>query len=234
MNAATTRGTLLVTGATGYLAGWVIVELLKLRSRVQGSVRDTGHGEAARRSIVKRSERTDGLQFVRADLLSEEGWRTALDSVDTVLLAASPMPFDTGVELILSAREGTRRALTAAARAGVRRVVFTSSGTLARSSNPSDITTEDMCQSRPATLRTCIRILSTPSGSRVGAGLARRPATAWTPSINYRKSEWLDVAETGGEAVVMQLQQIARGGPCADDLEHVLQARRLGICPQRN
>jgi dihydroflavonol-4-reductase len=139
-----TRGTVLVTGGTGYLASWVIVELLNRGYRVRASVRDIARAEPARKAILDRSTGTDALQFVRADLLDGEGWEPALDGVEAVLHTASPMPFDTDVDLIATAREGTRRVLTTAARVGVRRVVFTSSGTAARSTDPSATTTEAM------------------------------------------------------------------------------------------
>ncbi len=137
-------GTVLVTGATGYLAGWVIVELLHRGYRVRGSVRDLGHAELARRSILTRSDGPGVLELMRADLTDDAGWEDALNGVEAVLHTASPMPFDTTSDLIASAREGTRRVLTAAARVGVHRVVLTSSGTAARPVDPSGTATEAM------------------------------------------------------------------------------------------
>ncbi|GGH39937.1 NAD-dependent epimerase/dehydratase family protein [Microbacterium album] len=144
MSETASRGTVLVTGGTGYLAGWLIVELLNSGYRVRASVRDTRRAEPARQAILERSRGTHSLQFVQADLLDDEGWESALDGVEAVLHTASPMPFDHDADLITSAREGTRRILTTAARVGVRRVVFTSSGTAARSGDPSSTTTEHM------------------------------------------------------------------------------------------
>lgn len=142
MAEAASRNPVLVTGGTGYLAGWIIVELLNRGYLVRASVRDLARAEAARRSILEQSTGDDALEFVAADLLEDSGWERALDGVDAVLHTASPMPFDTRSDLIASAREGTRRALTAAARAGVRRVIVTSSGTAARSANRSTPATE--------------------------------------------------------------------------------------------
>ncbi|PZR51944.1 hypothetical protein DNL40_14100 [Xylanimonas oleitrophica] len=144
MGETASRGTVLVTGGTGYLAGWLIVELLKSGYRVRATVRDTARAEPARRAILDRSAGARSLQLVQADLLDDEGWEPALDGVDAVLHTASPMPVGNEADLITTARDGTRRVLTTAARVGVRRVVFTSSGTAARSSNPSSTTTEDM------------------------------------------------------------------------------------------
>lgn len=144
MSDATSRGIVLVTGGTGYLAGWLIVELLKSGYRVRASVRDVVRAEPARRAILEQSTGTDALQFVRADLLDDDGWEPALDGVEAVLHTASPMPFDTDAPLIAAALEGTGRVLTTAARVGVRRVVFTSSGTAARSADPSVMSSEAM------------------------------------------------------------------------------------------
>ncbi|MFJ4654391.1 NAD-dependent epimerase/dehydratase family protein [Nocardia sp. NPDC088792] len=61
-----------------------------------------------------------------------------------MLHTASPMPFGSGVDLITTAREGTRRVLGAAARAGVRRAVLTSSGVTADAADPKMPATEAM------------------------------------------------------------------------------------------
>ncbi len=70
------------------------------------------------------------LTFVAADLEEDAGWANAVAGCEYVLHVASPFP--SGVpkdedELVLPAREGTLRVLRAAAAAGVRRVVMTSS-----------------------------------------------------------------------------------------------------------
>lgn len=144
MGNAISRGTVLVTGATGYLAGWIIVELLERGYRVRGSVRDLNRAEPARRAILARSSGRGSLELVPADLLDDAGWASAFHGVDAVLHTASPMPFDIGVDLVTAAREGTRRVLTAAAQTGATRVVFTSSGTVAQPTDPSIIATEAM------------------------------------------------------------------------------------------
>lgn len=95
MSETSSRGTVFVTGGTGYLAGWIIVELLNRGYRVRASVRDAARAEPARRAILERSVGTHSLQFVQADLLDDEGWEPALDGVEAMLHTASPMPFDT-------------------------------------------------------------------------------------------------------------------------------------------
>lgn len=134
----------LVTGGTGYLAGWVIVDLLDRGYQVRATVRDIERAESARQAILKRSTGSGGLELVRADLLADPGWDRAIEGVDAVLHTASPMPFDADADLITSATEGTRRVLTSAARVGVRRIIFTSSGVTAYPADPDEYSNEQM------------------------------------------------------------------------------------------
>jgi dihydroflavonol-4-reductase len=68
--------------------------------------------------------------FAAADLDRDEGWQDAADGCDYVIHVASPIPAAaprTEDELIRPARDGTLRVLRGARRAGVKRVVVTSS-----------------------------------------------------------------------------------------------------------
>ncbi|MFD9699745.1 NAD-dependent epimerase/dehydratase family protein [Lentzea sp. NPDC059081] len=106
--------TVLVTGGTGFVAGWTIAALLE-----QGhEVRTTTRG---RRPAVEGD-----YEVVRADLLSDEGWAEAMSGVTHVLHVASPM-VGGGDDLVTPARDGTLRVLRFAVEAGVQRVVMTSS-----------------------------------------------------------------------------------------------------------
>ncbi|HEY0145510.1 MAG TPA: NAD-dependent epimerase/dehydratase family protein, partial [Methylovirgula sp.] len=75
------------------------------------------------------------LSFFAAELTSDDGWDAAVAGCDYVLHVASPLgrddPKDPN-ELIIPARAGTLRVLKAATRAGVERVVFTSSAATCR------------------------------------------------------------------------------------------------------
>lgn len=115
----------LVTGGSGFLAGHVIVALLREGYSVRATLRDTSKAERARASIASVIDPGSRLSFVGADLLDDRGWDEACAGVDAVLHVASPM---TGAAVERAAREGTGRVLAAATRAGVRRVVLTSSG----------------------------------------------------------------------------------------------------------
>ena len=119
----------LVTGGSGYLAGWVIVSLLQQGHRVRTTVRNLQREEEVRAAVATQVDAGDRLSFVVADLLSDLGWVEAAAGMDAIQHVASPMGVGgTGEDdLIRPAREGTQRVLDAAAKAGVKRVVLTSS-----------------------------------------------------------------------------------------------------------
>jgi dihydroflavonol-4-reductase len=123
------RARVLVTGATGFVAGHCIVDLLARGYDVRGTVRslaaaDLGH---LRPAIDQAGGRFDAAE---ATLDADRGWAEAADGCDYVLHVASPIPFKAPRhedELIRPAVDGTTRVLMAAAKAGVKRVVCTSS-----------------------------------------------------------------------------------------------------------
>jgi len=120
----------LVTGASGFIAQHCIQQLLTRGYHVRGTLRDTAKADALSRALAPDDEARQRLEFVRADLTRDEGWSDALSGVDGVLHTASPVPMRPPrdeAEVIVPAREGTLRVLGAAAEAGVRRVVLTSS-----------------------------------------------------------------------------------------------------------
>lgn len=120
---------MLVTGATGFAAGHCISDLLAHGYDVRGSVRNLKMADMAHlRSAIDNASGT--FDLAEATLDADEGWAEAASGCDYVLHVASPIPFRAPRhedELIRPAVEGTARVLTAAARAGVKRVVCTSS-----------------------------------------------------------------------------------------------------------
>lgn len=128
--------TVLVTGGTGYVAGWCIAELLGRGYDVRATVRDESRGDRVRRAVATVTDRADHLEFAVADLTSDDGWKAAVDGCDYVVHVASPLVADADAEdeeraLLIPARDGTLRVLRAAAAAGVRRVVMTSAANTA-------------------------------------------------------------------------------------------------------
>ncbi|MEV7040837.1 NAD-dependent epimerase/dehydratase family protein [Amycolatopsis sp. NPDC051061] len=128
--------TVLVTGGTGYVAGWCVARLLDDGYDVRTTVRDASRADRVRRAVATVSPRADRLEFAVADLTSDDGWKEAADGCAYVLHVASPLA---GADLLGPARDGTLRVLRAAAAAGVRRVVMTSA---ANTASPSSYATD--------------------------------------------------------------------------------------------
>ena len=133
--------TVLVTGASGFIALHCVLQLLRQGYRVRGTVR-TGSREAEVREAMEGNvDAGDRLEIVETDLTEDEGWADAVRDCAYVLHVASPFPNfvpDNEDELIKPAKEGTLRVLRAAADAGVRRVVLTSSLAAVSGGHPPD------------------------------------------------------------------------------------------------
>jgi nucleoside-diphosphate-sugar epimerase len=122
--------TVLVTGGSGYLGGWCVVELLRRGYRVRTTVRDLAREAEVRATVATQVDAGDRLTVLAADLLDDAGWGDAAGGCDYVLHVASPFPPvqpKDPDELIVPAREGTLRVLAASLDAGVERIVVTSS-----------------------------------------------------------------------------------------------------------
>ena len=118
----------LVTGGSGFVAGWCIAELLKNGHAVRATVRDSRKAESVRNAVSQVVDPGDRLGFVITDLLSDEGWDGAVAGCEYVLHVASPLIATRDEEKVVRpAVDGVRRVLRASRDAGVRRVVYTSS-----------------------------------------------------------------------------------------------------------
>ena len=119
----------LVTGASGFIAEHCIIELLKNGYSVKGSLRSMNREQEVRDAVKTETDDTN-LEFCKLDLLEDDGWEDAMWDCDYLMHVASPFviedPKDEN-ELIKPAKEGTLRALNAAKKAGIKRVVLTSS-----------------------------------------------------------------------------------------------------------
>lgn len=126
-----TKSPVLVTGATGYVAGWVVKRLLEEGVTVHATVRDPSN-VAKREHLDRLAESSPGtLRYFAADLLDPDGFAEAMAGCRVVFHIASP--FVTGVsdpqkELVEPALLGTRHVLEQVDRTdSVERVVLTSS-----------------------------------------------------------------------------------------------------------
>jgi dihydroflavonol-4-reductase len=126
--------TVVVTGASGYIAKHIVLELLQAGRAVRGTVRSRHRADEVEQAI--RGSGPDGdelagrLSFAMLDIEQDDGWSEAMAGADALIHTASPFPMVQPKDpdmLIRPAVDGTRRALEAARRAGIERVVLTSS-----------------------------------------------------------------------------------------------------------
>lgn len=123
-------GTVLVTGGSGFLGGWCVIELMRHGYDVRTTIRDSSREGKVREALAGDVGTADRLAFFEADLSADAGWEAAVEGCEYVLHVASPFPPTSPKdpdELIVPARDGTLRVLRAATKAGVRRIVVTSS-----------------------------------------------------------------------------------------------------------
>ena len=124
------KGTVLVTGGSGFLGGWCIVSLLEEGYSVRTTIRDLAREGEVRAAAAAATDAGERLEVVAADLTSDARWPEAVAGCDYVLHVASPLPARQPKdpdELIVPARDGSLRVLRASLDAGAKRVVMTSS-----------------------------------------------------------------------------------------------------------
>lgn len=68
----------LVTGGTGYLGAWCIVEALKRGYAVRTTVRNVAKADAVRAAVSGAGVDASGLEVVGADLNADGGWDAAM------------------------------------------------------------------------------------------------------------------------------------------------------------
>ncbi|ASP36878.1 NAD-dependent epimerase/dehydratase family protein [Labrenzia sp. VG12] len=126
-----TDAPVLVTGATGYVAGWLVKDLLEAGITVHATVRNPDATDKLAHLTRIADETPGSLRFFKADLLQPGSYEEAMRGCAVVFHTASPFTIDVKdpqKELIDPAVMGTRNVLeTAAATPSVKRVVVTSS-----------------------------------------------------------------------------------------------------------
>lgn len=121
-----------VTGASGYIASWIVKYLLEDGFTVHATVRDS-RKQASVAHLLKLAEGTKGtLRLFDADLLKAGSFDQAVEGCELVIHTASPFVIrgfkDPHEALIRPAVEGTDNLLQACNKASsVKRVVLTSS-----------------------------------------------------------------------------------------------------------
>jgi len=121
----------MVTGATGYVAGWIVKKLLEEGITVHAAVRNPDQTEKLKYLNQLAESSTGEIKYFKADLLKEGSYLEAMKGCELVFHTASP--FITSVkdpqrDLVDPALLGTRNVLHSVNQTeSVKRVVLTSS-----------------------------------------------------------------------------------------------------------
>jgi dihydroflavonol-4-reductase len=121
----------MVTGATGYVAGWIVKKLLDEGITVHAAVRDPENKEKLKYLNAHADQAPGTIEYFKADLLAKGSYGEAMQGCQVVFHTASPFAMkvdDPQKELIQPAQMGTRNVLEQAnSTDSVKRVVLTSS-----------------------------------------------------------------------------------------------------------
>lgn len=121
----------LVTGATGYVAGWLVKKLLDEGITVHAAVRNPEKKEKLAHLDEMAKNAKGSIKYFKSDLLSKGSYAKAMDGCQLVFHTASPFVMDVKdpqKDLIDPAVLGTQNVLeTANQTPSVKRVVLTSS-----------------------------------------------------------------------------------------------------------
>ncbi|CCM01888.1 uncharacterized protein FIBRA_03959 [Fibroporia radiculosa] len=126
---AVCSGKILVTGANGYVATWIVRMLLGQGFTVRGTVRSEAKAVSLREEFTQDSDR---LEIVVVEDMTKAGaFDEVVDGIDAIMHTASPLHYNAmePSEIIVPAVLGTTRVLESALAHGnlVKRIVITSS-----------------------------------------------------------------------------------------------------------
>lgn len=121
----------LVTGATGYVAGWLVKRLLEEGITVHAAVRNPENKTKLEHLNALAAKSGGSIKYFKSDLLQEGSYAEGMEGCELVFHTASPFITDVKdpqKELIDPAVKGTENVLEQANKASsVKRVVLTSS-----------------------------------------------------------------------------------------------------------
>ncbi len=126
------KKTITVTGGTGYIASWIVKDLLEAGHEVRITVRQKNKVEKYQHLLDIESNSEGSLSIYEADLMAEGSFDEAIKGAEVVMHTASPFHLDDKDDpqknLVDPAVNGTKYVLSAANKSGsVKRVVLTSS-----------------------------------------------------------------------------------------------------------
>ncbi|WP_166264644.1 NAD-dependent epimerase/dehydratase family protein [Marinobacter caseinilyticus] len=131
MSTLDTTSPVMVTGATGYVAGWLVKKLLEEGFTVHAAVRDPANKNKVQHLDAIAQTAPGTIRYFKADLLDNGSYAEAMAGCGVVFHTASPFIVefsDPQTELVDPAKLGTRNVLEQANQTpSVERVVLTSS-----------------------------------------------------------------------------------------------------------
>ncbi|MFC1734292.1 NAD-dependent epimerase/dehydratase family protein [Bacteroidota bacterium] len=139
---------ILVTGASGYIASWIIKKLLEKGFTVRGTVRSLSNKNLYEHLLKMAEELPGNFIPFEADLLNEESFDEAVKGCEIVIHTASPFYVtrikDPQKELIAPAFQGTRNVLNSVNKSqSVKKVVHTSSAAAMHGDNADVLLTKN-------------------------------------------------------------------------------------------
>ncbi|TRO65527.1 NAD-dependent epimerase/dehydratase family protein [Christiangramia sabulilitoris] len=121
----------LVTGATGYVAGWLVKKLLEEGFTVHAAVRNPNNKDKVHHLDGIAGNTSGNIKYFQSDLLDDGSYAEAMEGCELVFHTASPFTSefdDPQKELIEPAVKGTANVLNQANKTeSVKRIVLTSS-----------------------------------------------------------------------------------------------------------
>ncbi len=121
---------ILVTGASGFIGGHCVLDLLNHGYEVRGTTRSQDRADQVKQIMSAHGADVTRLSFAEASLTDKICWPNAMADCDAIFHVASPVPTvqpKDPEEVIGPARAGTMNVLEAAAEANIKRVILTSS-----------------------------------------------------------------------------------------------------------
>ena len=80
----------MVTGATGYVASWLVKKLLDEGYVVHATVRDPDNKQKLQYLDALAEKASGSIRYFKADLLKKDGFKEAMEGCEIVFHTASP------------------------------------------------------------------------------------------------------------------------------------------------